>query len=160
VEAAQLYGRHALRLDDEGREFFPGEPSWSENDLVQAIARLPGGRAWYVVGDDVLALRVRDRTISEQVETARSAGGTVMPADALGHPGLTAVRVFAAVTHTIGGLRVDEGAHVLREDGSAVEALYACGVDAGGIATGGYASGLATALVLGLAAAETAAAEL
>jgi hypothetical protein len=28
-------------------------------------------------------------------------------------------------------------------------------VDAGGIATGGYASGLATALVLGLAAAES-----
>ena len=31
----------------------------------------------------------------------------------------------------------------------------AAGVDAGGIATGGYASGLATALVLGLAAAES-----
>jgi succinate dehydrogenase/fumarate reductase flavoprotein subunit len=159
VEAAQVYGRYALRLDDDGRDFFPDEPSWSENDLVQAIARLPGGRAWYVVGEEALAQRVRDRTVAELVETARAAGGTVVPADALGHPGSTAVRVFAAVTHTIGGLRVDESARVLNEDGSAIEGLYACGVDAGGIATGGYASGLAAALVIGLTAAETAAAE-
>src|SRR5439155_878438 len=59
VQAAQLYGRHALRLDDSGLEFFPQEPSWSENDLVQAIARLPGGRAWYVLDEKALALRVR-----------------------------------------------------------------------------------------------------
>ena len=54
-----------------------------------------------------------------------------------------------AVTHTIGGLRVDTRARVEGVDG-----LYAAGVDAGGVATGGYASGLAQALVLGLAAAE------
>jgi hypothetical protein len=35
-----------------------------------------------------------------------------------------------------------------------VEGLWAVGVDAGGVATGGYASGLAQALVLGLAAAD------
>jgi predicted oxidoreductase len=62
--------------------------------------------------------------------------------------------VIAAVTHTLGGLRVDEQARVLRPDGSAIDGLYAAGVDAGGVATGGYASGLAAALVLGLAAAE------
>ena len=105
-------------------------------------------------------MSVRDRTVADMIETARAAGGVIVPAGALGHPGLTAVRVFAAVTHTIGGIRVDEAARVLREDGCAIEALYACGVDAGGIANGGYASGLATALVLGLAAAETATAEL
>jgi len=65
-----------------------------------------------------------------------------------------AVRVIASITHTIGGLRVDERARVLREDGSALDGLYAAGVDAGGVATGGYSSGLAQALVLGLAAAE------
>ena len=37
-----------------------------------------------------------------------------------------------------------------------VDGLYAAGVDAGGISTGGYASGLASALVLGRTAAETA----
>jgi succinate dehydrogenase/fumarate reductase flavoprotein subunit len=44
---------------------------------------------------------------------------------------------------------------VLGDDGSPLDGLYAAGADAGGIATGGYASGLAAALVLGRAAAET-----
>jgi fumarate reductase flavoprotein subunit len=65
-----------------------------------------------------------------------------------------AVHVVAGITHTIGGLRVDERARVLDEGDSPIGDLYAAGVDAGGIATGGYASGLAAALVLGLAAAE------
>jgi fumarate reductase flavoprotein subunit len=60
------------------------------------------------------------------------------------------------VTHTIGGLRIDARAHVLREDGSAIEGLYAAGADVGGIATGGYASGLAAALVFGRIAARAA----
>jgi fumarate reductase flavoprotein subunit len=160
VRAAQLYGRYALRVDDEGREFFPGEPSWSENDLVQAIARLPGGRAWYVLDDEAMERRVRERTVAEMVETAREVGGTVTSGDRLCYPGRVAVRVFAAVTHTIGGLRADVSGRVLGEDGRPLPGLYAGGVDVGGIATGGYASGLAAALVLGLTAAETAAAEL
>jgi fumarate reductase flavoprotein subunit len=53
------------------------------------------------------------------------------------------------VTHTLGGLRIDSRARVEGVDG-----IYAAGVDAGGIALGGYASGLAQALVLGLVAAE------
>jgi hypothetical protein len=57
------------------------------------------------------------------------------------------------VTHTIGGLQVDTEAGVVGVDG-----LWAAGVDVGGVATGGYASGLAQALVLGLAAAESIAA--
>ena len=47
VRASQLYGRFARRVNDRGEEFFPGEVSWSENDLAQAIAAQPGGRAWY-----------------------------------------------------------------------------------------------------------------
>ena len=65
-----------------------------------------------------------------------------------------AVHVTAAVTHTLGGLRVDTRARVLDQDGAPLDGLYAAGVDAGGVAAGGYASGLAQALVLGLAAAE------
>ena len=53
------------------------------------------------------------------------------------------------ITSTLGGLRIDERARV-------APGLYACGADAGGIATGGYASGLAAALVLGRVAAESA----
>ncbi len=159
VAAAQVYGRLALRLDDDGREFFPGEPSWSENDLVQAIAGLPGGRAWYVLDEAALSERVRERTVAEMVEAARAAGGSVVSAERLGHPGRVAVRVFAAVTHTLGGLRADARGRVLDASGSPVPGLYACGVDVGGVATGGYASGLAAALVLGLTAAESAASE-
>ena len=70
--------------------------------------------------------------------------------------GRLAVHVVTAVTHTIGGLRVDERTRVLGEGGRPLDGLYAAGVDAGGIATGGYASGLAAALVLGLTAGESA----
>jgi succinate dehydrogenase/fumarate reductase flavoprotein subunit len=63
-------------------------------------------------------------------------------------PGI-AVHVAAAVTHTLGGIRVDTNARVIGVDG-----LWAAGVDAGGVAVGGYASGLAQALVLGLVAAD------
>jgi fumarate reductase flavoprotein subunit len=66
------------------------------------------------------------------------------------------VRVAAAITHTIGGLRVDDRARVLDERGAPIDGLFAAGVDAGGISTGGYASGLAAALVLGRTAAESA----
>ena len=55
VAASQLYGRFARRVNDLGEEFFPGEVSWSENDLAQAIAAQPGGRAWYELEAEALA---------------------------------------------------------------------------------------------------------
>ena len=70
-----------------------------------------------------------------------------------------AVHVMAAVTHTIGGLCINERAQVVDGRGTPIDGLYAAGADAGGISTGGYASGLAAALVLGRIAAETAIAE-
>jgi len=161
VSAAQLYAQHALVLDDEGREL--GEPAWHESDLVQ---RFPRGRAWYVIDARALREPVRERTVAELVEAARAAGGDVRPAEELpfvlpGSPKLveppfTAVRVYAAVTHTIGGLRIDERARVLDDTGRPVPGLLAAGADAGGIFTGGYGSGLAAALVFGRIAAETA----
>jgi fumarate reductase flavoprotein subunit len=92
------------------------------------------------------------------IEAAREAGGTVLTTAELGfdlpESYRYAVRVAAGVTHTVGGLKVDDRARVLDERGSPIEGLLAAGVDAGGIATGGYASGLASALVLGITAAE------
>jgi succinate dehydrogenase/fumarate reductase flavoprotein subunit len=158
VQLAQLYGSYALVLNEEGEEFAPDPISWAETDLVQAIARQPGGRAWYVVDEATLDIPIRDRTVSGMIEAARAAGGTVLTAGELGFElpdsYRYAVHVAAGITHTVGGLRVDERARVLSPDGPPVEGLFAAGVDAGGIATGGYASGLATALVLGLTAAE------
>jgi predicted oxidoreductase len=137
---------------EDGTEITPPSVSWSENDLAQALGRQPHGRAWYVLDAQGLG------QAQERVDAARAAGGTVVdPAELTfdAPPGSrVAVNVAAAVTHTIGGLRVDSRARVLAGDGSPLEGLYAAGVDAGGVATGGYASGLAQALVLGLAAAE------
>ena len=133
VPLAQLYGREARIFTDDWSEITPLEVAWHENDLVQLIGR----RAWYCVAES-----------NERIEAARAAGGTVIDQE----HGL-AVHVAGAVTHTIGGLQVDTEARVIGVDG-----LWAAGVDVGGVATGGYSSGLAQALVLGLVAAESIAA--
>jgi succinate dehydrogenase/fumarate reductase flavoprotein subunit len=158
VPLAQLYGRYALVLNERGEEFAPEPLSWSEADLVQATARQPNARAWYVVGDEALEQRVRDRTVREMVESARAAGGSVVQPEELPFPtppwARVAVYVMPGVTQTLGGLRIDERARVLDGDGTAIEGLYAAGADVGGISLGGYSSGLAAALVFGLAAGE------
>jgi 3-oxo-5alpha-steroid 4-dehydrogenase len=47
---------------------------------------------------------------------------------------------------TLGGLKVDEATgHVIREDGSRVEGLYAAGRNAVGLCSGGYVSGMSLA---------------
>ena len=161
VRSSQLYARHALVLDDEGRDL--GEAAWHESDLVQ---RFPVGKAWYVVDARTLRRLVRERSVADMIEAARAAGGDVRPArelpfelpesPKLSEPPFTAVRVHAAVTHTTGGVRIDEQARVLDNGGEPIPNLYAAGADAGGIFTGGYGSGLAAALVFGRIAAETA----
>lgn len=153
VSLSQLYGRYARIFDGDGVEFFQcGDVSWSETNVVQATAQRPHAKAFYVLDAEALAQRVRDRTVAEMVEAA-PAEARVAPADLPFEPpvgAVEAVRVVASITHTIGGLRVDDRARV-------VDGVWAAGVDAGGIAAGGYASGLAQALVLGLVAAEDAA---
>ena len=151
VLLAQLYGRFARVYNDRGEEFFEGEVSWSENDLVQATARQPGARAWYVLDQEGLDRRVRGRSVAEMAALAPT---RVDPSELPFDPpagARIAVRVSPGITHTIGGLRIDEHARVSGADG-----LFAAGADAGGISTGGYASGLAAALVFGRIAAETA----
>jgi succinate dehydrogenase/fumarate reductase flavoprotein subunit len=152
VPAAQLYARHARIYDADGVEFFRAEDvSWSETNVVQATAHRPGALAYYLLSEQALA----------EPAVAERAGPLLDPGElpfAVPPGTAAAARVVASITHTIGGVRVDGGARVLRDDGGEVDGLYAAGVDAGGVATGGYASGLAQALVLGLAAAESAAA--
>jgi succinate dehydrogenase/fumarate reductase flavoprotein subunit len=156
VRLAQLYGRHARVYNERGEEFFPGEVSWSENDLVQATARQPNARAFYVVDEEALEQRVRERTVRDYVASAPTRlEPSQLPFPA--PPGaVAAVRVKPGITHTIGGLRVDTEARVLAASGTPLAGLFACGADAGGVAAGGYASGLAAALVFGRIAAETA----
>jgi fumarate reductase flavoprotein subunit len=145
VPLAQLYGRVARVFNKSGVEFFEGEVSWSENDLVQATAQQTDAIAWYLLDDEALD----DPDVADRV--AHAATRTEPRELPFAPPNGTrlAVRVKPGITHTIGGLRIDEHARV-------AEGLYAAGADVGGISTGGYASGLAAALVFGRIAAESA----
>ena len=147
VPLAQLYGRVARVFNKRGEEFFQGDVSWSENDLVQATAQQPDAVAWYLLDKAAYA----DAAVKVKVALAPTRDRRDdLPFDP--PPGMhVAVRVKPGITHTIGGLRIDERARV---DG--VDDLYAAGADVGGISTGGYASGLAAALVFGRIAAESA----
>jgi succinate dehydrogenase/fumarate reductase flavoprotein subunit len=145
VPLAQLYGRVARVFNEHGEEFFEGDVSWSENDLVQATARQPGARAWYLLDDGALA----DSAVAEKVSAAPTRTDPSELPFAAPAETCVAVRVKPGITHTIGGLRIDERARV-------ADGLYAAGADVGGISTGGYASGLAAALVFGRIAAESA----
>ena len=142
VPLAQLYARFATVEGADGERY--ETRTWSEIDVVQWTARQPRARARYLVPDGALSERVRERTVGEMVEAARAAGATVTHAD-----GVTTVEVVAAITTTLGGLRIDESAR-------AADGVFAAGTDAGGISTGGYSSGLAAAIVFGRIAAESA----
>jgi hypothetical protein len=158
VPLAQVYGRFSRIFNERGEEFIDrNEVSWSEIDLVQATAHQPGARAWYLLDEQGLEQRVRGRSVRELVAEAPTRTDPAELPFSAPDDVMVAVRLAAAITHTIGGLRIDDESRVLDEEGLPIDGLYAAGADAGGISTGGYASGLASALVLGRAAAESAA---
>jgi fumarate reductase flavoprotein subunit len=151
VASAQLYAKHAVAIENASGHRFDDDVDWAELRVVQWIARQKGARAWFVVPPDVLGTETRYGTIADQIERARRLGAAVEQRD----QGV-AVEVRAAITQTLGGLRVDTDARVLRGDGSRVDGLWAAGGDIGGVATGGYMSNLAAALVIGKRSAESA----
>jgi len=142
VGSAQLYARHALVTSLDGESF--ETRTWSEIDTVQWMARRPRAQAWYEVPASALPAAVRDLTVADMIGRAERAGAQVLRGrDAV------RVKVVAGITTTLGGLRADP-------DGRVAPRLWAAGADVGGVATGGYASGLAAALVLGRRAAASA----
>ena len=156
VRLAQLYARHAEVRNERGEHFEAAnaEPRalgrseclrlWSEIDVAQWMARQPRARAWLRVPRALLGERVRERTVGDMVEAAAAVGAPVRR-----EPDHVTVETVAGITTTLGGLRVDEHARAAPD-------VFACGADAGGVATGGYASGLAAALVFGRIAARAA----
>jgi succinate dehydrogenase/fumarate reductase flavoprotein subunit len=143
VPLAQLYAHQAVVEGADGSTYEPR--TWSEIDVVQWTARQPGARARYRVSRSALEERsVQGRTIGEMIASAERAGAPVRR-----EGDEVSVEVVAAITTTLGGLAVDARCRV-------APGLYAAGGDVGGIANGGYASGLAAALVLGRVAAESA----
>jgi fumarate reductase flavoprotein subunit len=142
VRLSQLYARHAAVTNERGERY--ETRTWSEIDVAQWQLRQPRARAWFRVPAERLGERVRERTVGQMVAAAEEAGAPVRR----GQDDVT-VETVAGVTTTLGGLAIDESAQ-------AADGVYACGADAGGIATGGYASGLAAALVFGRIAARAA----
>jgi fumarate reductase flavoprotein subunit len=142
VRLSQLYARHADVTNERGERY--ETETWSEIDVAQWQLRQPRARAWFAVPLARLGERVRERNVGEMIDAAEAAGAPVRR----GEEHVT-VETVAGVTTTLGGLAIDE--HAVAAPG-----VYACGADAGGIATGGYASGLAAALVFGRIAARAA----
>jgi succinate dehydrogenase/fumarate reductase flavoprotein subunit len=142
VSLAQLYARQAIVTNVRGE--IHQTTTWSEIDVVQWTARQPGARARYTVPEASLETQIGERSVGEMIEAATRAGAPVEKG-----PGEVTVEVVAAITTTLGGLRIDAR-------GEAAPGVFACGTDVGGIATGGYSSGLAAALVFGRIAADSA----
>jgi fumarate reductase flavoprotein subunit len=142
VRLSQLYAGHVEVTNERGERY--ETVTWSEIDVAQWMARQPRARAWFRVPRRALDERVRDRTVRDMVEAAAAAGARVRR-----EAEHVTVETVAGITTTLGGLRIDPTAQ-------AVPGVFACGADAGGIATGGYASGLAAALVFGRRAARAA----
>jgi succinate dehydrogenase/fumarate reductase flavoprotein subunit len=142
VRLSQLYARHAEVTNERGERY--ETRTWSEIDVAQWQLAQPRARAWFTVAAKRLGERVRERTVADMIDAAEAAGAPVRRSEED-----VTVETVAGVTTTLGGLEIDEHALV-------VDNVYACGADAGGIATGGYASGLAAALVFGRTAARAA----
>jgi fumarate reductase flavoprotein subunit len=142
VRLSQLYARHAEVTNEHGDSY--RTRTWSEIDTAQWMARQPRARAWFRVAAAALGERVRERTVGEMIDAAEAAGALVRR-----DPEDVTVETVAGVTTTLGGLAIDANAR-------AAPGVFACGADVGGIATGGYASGLAAALVFGRIAARAA----
>jgi succinate dehydrogenase/fumarate reductase flavoprotein subunit len=142
VRLSQVYARHAEVTNDHGQHY--RATTWSEIDVAQWMVSQPRARARFRVPRAALAERVRDRTVGEMVDAAAAAGAPVRP-----EAEHVTVETIAGITTTLGGLVIDAHAR-------AAPGVFACGADAGGIATGGYASGLAAALVFGRIAARAA----
>lgn len=124
-------------------------------DSIEALARELGLPA------DALAAEVRAHNEAiaagtlAQLEPARSAG-PLAPMPIVRGP-FYGVRIVPGITHTMGGIAVDEHARASRADGSVFDGLYAAGSATGGVEGGehaGYVGGLVKACVTGLLAAE------
>jgi fumarate reductase flavoprotein subunit len=150
----------AILVNRDGKRFAPSDVNPSA--LAAMVLAQPGGVALEVFDQRIHDLAMRQGPYGE----AWKAGAimTGLPAGfadsfpELGRP-LYSSWVTGALAHTQGGLAVDADARVLRQDGSAIEGLYAAGGAAAGLAGHGGegylpGNGLAQSFALGLIAGE------
>ncbi|WP_425826493.1 FAD-dependent oxidoreductase [Streptomyces fractus] len=135
-----------------------------------ALASKRGGRVGLAEDLDELAYlpdewgypagAVRDavRRFNEQVgQGLQPTPGRDLDGAALDEPPYYVVETVPAITFPFHGVRIDDRARVLGEDGRPIGGLLAAGSDTGGLWHRAYAGGIASALVFGLTAAGTAA---
>jgi fumarate reductase flavoprotein subunit len=154
--------------DSAGKAFMnPPNPRLTDNggtlvtaDTIEELAARLG------LPEQALAEQVRAHNVAlrsgelDLLSPPRSKGPLApMP---IGQAPFHAVRVTAGITHTMGGIAIDEYARTSRADGSVFDGLYAAGSATGGVEGGehaGYVGGLVKACVTGLLAAEHAASQ-
>ncbi|MFF7655341.1 FAD-binding protein [Streptomyces sp. NPDC007983] len=136
-----------------------------------ALASKRGGRAGLAEDLDELAClpeewgyrgdSIRDgvRRFNERVAAGlATAPGRELDPLPLDEPPYYVIETAPAITFPFHGVRIDDRARVLAENGEPLAGLLAAGSDIGGLWHRAYAGGIATALVFGLTAADTAAA--
>ena len=136
-----------------------------------ALASKRGGRAGLAEDLDELACLPEEwgyrgdslRDGVERFNERASAGfatapGRELDALPLDEPPYYVIETVPAITFPFHGVRVDDRARVLAENGEPLPGLLAAGSDTGGLWHRAYAGGIASALVFGLTAADTAAA--
>jgi len=134
-------------VDTDGDRITTGPDDWSGAQRAWKLARRGRGSLVLpssVLCDDLHGMRVEDvlRAGARAGARVRDDGGERIRID-----------VCAGLTHSIDGLRVDAHARCLQADtrgtSAPLVAVRAAGCDVAGSGAGGYASGLAQALVLG-----------
>lgn len=177
--AAQPHGEHAVLVDANAAVVPRQSHDWADAMRAWNLAARTG-RGWYVFSAEALDQPMAHGTARGAVATAERLGCDVRwygaPGEAvdelaeeLGRPldaqGTAAARtaraampVRAGLTHTRCGLRVDGDARLQNSRGPVAVRAFAAGLDVASTGMGGYASGLAQALVLGRIAGARAAA--
>lgn len=122
-------------------------------DALAAVARLPADALKRTIGEynDAIAGKRLPDGLSPSRRTSRFEACPIATAPFIAMP------MCAGITYTMGGICVNAHAQALREDGSAIEGLYALGASTGGLEGGpeiGYVGGLAKGGVTALVAAE------
>jgi succinate dehydrogenase/fumarate reductase flavoprotein subunit len=120
---------------------------------IDELACLP--EEWGYCGDVIRdAVQRFNERASARLEVSPGRKQDRLPLD---EPPYYVIEAVPAITFPFHGVRIDDRARVLREDGTPLGGLLAAGSDTGGLWHRAYAGGLASALVFGLTAADTAA---
>lgn len=144
VEGAVAVDKFALTSKREGRVGLAED--------LDELAWLP--EEWGYDGE-----RVRDAVKLFNEQAAAGPGptpGRALDCLPLDEPPYYVIEAEPAITFPFHGVRIDDRARVLGTDGRPLRGLLAAGSDTGGLWHRAYAGGLASALVFGLTAADTA----